>query len=89
MTNELLLVAGERIGRESTMESNEKHRKIIAIGLVPVFLSLAFILPDTTGDSNSPGGMLTAMVVSLTGMSIQRKDAQEPEDLLAVPPRKP
>jgi hypothetical protein len=49
MTNELLLVAGERFGRESTMKSNEKHMKIITIGLVPVFLLLAFTLPDTTG----------------------------------------
>jgi predicted lysophospholipase L1 biosynthesis ABC-type transport system permease subunit len=80
---------GKRRGRESTMKIKEIHMKIIAIGLVPVFLILAFTLPNTTSTAILLGGiMVTVLVVSFIGMSMQKKEAKEPDDLLAIPPKK-
>lgn len=63
--------------------------KIIAIGLVPIFLILAFTLPDSTGKAILLGGiMVTAFVVSFLGISMQKKEEKEPDDLLAIPPKK-
>jgi len=71
------------------MKISEMHMKIIAIGLLPVFLILAFALPNTTYTAILLGGiMLTAFVVSFIGMSMQKKDAKDDDDLLAIPPRK-
>jgi len=71
------------------MNIKEIHMKIIAIGLIPVFLILAFALPNTTGTSILLGGiMVTALVVAFIGMSMQKKEANEPDDLLAIPPKK-
>jgi Flp pilus assembly protein TadB len=75
--------------RESTMKIKEIHMKIIAIGLVPVFLILAFALPNTASTAILLGGiMITVLVVSFIGMSMQKKEAKEPDDLLAIPPKK-
>ena len=83
---------GKRRGRESTMKIKEIHMKIIAIGLVPVFLILAFALPNTASTAILLGGiMFTAFVVTFIGMSMQKKEAkeaEEPDDLLAIPPKK-
>ena len=63
--------------------------KIIAIGLVPVFLILAYALPNTTTTAILLGGiMLTAIAVTFIGMSMQKKEAKEPDDMLAIPPKK-
>jgi hypothetical protein len=71
------------------MKIKEIHMKIIAIGLIPVFLILASTLPDTTGKSLLLGGiMITVLVVSYLGMSMQKKEPKEPDDLLAIPPKK-
>ncbi len=71
------------------MKIKEIHMKIIAIGLVPVFLILTIALPATTGTSILLGGiMLTALVVAFIGMSMQKKEAKETDDLLAIPPKK-
>jgi hypothetical protein len=76
-------------GMESTMKIKEIHMKIIAIGLIPVFLILSFALPNTPTTAILLGGiMLTALVVAFIGMSMQKKDAKEPDDLLAIPPKK-
>jgi hypothetical protein len=75
--------------RESTMKIKEIHMKIIAIGLVPVFLILTIALPNTATTAILLGGiMITALVVSFIGMSLQKKEAEEPDDLLAIPPKK-
>ncbi len=37
------------------MKIKEIHMKIIAIGLIPVFLILSFALPNTTYNSHSAG----------------------------------
>jgi hypothetical protein len=71
------------------MKIKEIHMKIIAIGLVPVFLILTIALPNTPTTAILLGGiMITALVVSFIGMSLQKKDAEEPDDLLAIPPKK-
>ena len=63
--------------------------KLIAIGLLPVFLILAFALPNTTSKILLLGGiMVTAFLVSFIGMSMKKKDEKEPDDLLAIPPKK-
>jgi len=63
--------------------------KIIAIGLVPVFLILTFALPKTASTAILLGiVMITGFVVCFIGMSMQRKEAKENEDLLAIPPKK-
>jgi hypothetical protein len=71
------------------MSIQEIHMKIIAIGLIPLFLILAIALPDTTSKTILLGGiMITALVVSLIGMSMAKKEAKDPDDLLAIPPKK-
>ena len=47
------------------MKIKEIHMKIIAIGLIPVFLILSFALPNTPATAILLGGiMLTALVVA-------------------------
>jgi hypothetical protein len=71
------------------MKIKEIHMKLIAVGLVPVFLILAFALPNTTGTTILLGGiMVTVLVVSFIGMSMQKKEAKDSDDLLAIPPKK-
>ena len=71
------------------MHINEMQMKIIAIGLVPVFLILTFALPKTASTAILLGiVMITGFVVCFIGMSMQRKEAKENEDLLAIPPKK-
>jgi galactitol-specific phosphotransferase system IIC component len=67
----------------------EIHMKIIALGLLPVFLILAIILPNNASKILLLGGiMVTAFVVSFIGMSMGKKEEKEPDDLLAIPPKK-
>jgi len=71
------------------MHINEMQMKIIAIGLVPVFLILTFALPKTASTAILLGiVMITGFVVCFIGMSMQRKEARENEDLLEIPPKK-
>ena len=63
--------------------------KLIAIGLVPVFLILTFALPKTASTAILLGiVMITGFVVCFIGMSMQRKEPRENEDLLEIPPKK-
>lgn len=72
------------------MQVSETQLKIIAIGLVPVFLILTFAMPKTVYTDILLGVvMLTGVVVIFIGMSMQKKqEAQERDDLLAIPPKK-
>jgi galactitol-specific phosphotransferase system IIC component len=75
---------------KSTMKITEVQLKIIAIGLIPVFLILAFALPGSGSTTLLLGGiMVTAFIVTFIGMSMQKKEGKEPDDLLAIPPKKP
>jgi hypothetical protein len=70
------------------MKIKEVHMKIIAIGLLPVFLILAFAMPNTPATAVLLGGiMITALVASFIGMSMQKKEAEDTDDLLAIPPK--
>jgi hypothetical protein len=67
----------------------EIHLKIIAIGLIPVFLVLTSVLPDSVYKAILLGGIvITVLVVAFIGMSMQKKEAKDPDDLLAIPPKK-
>jgi hypothetical protein len=71
------------------MRIKEIHLKIIAIGLVPVFLILAFAMPKTAATTILLGAvMFTGFVVSFIGMSMQKQESEGEEDLLAIPPKK-
>ena len=84
-----IVLTGKRRGRESNLKIKEIHMKIIAIGLLPVFLILAITLPNTVTKAILLGCiMITALVVSFIGKSMQKKDANEDDDLLAIPPKK-
>jgi Flp pilus assembly protein TadB len=84
-----IVLTGKSRGRESTMKIKEIHMKIIAIGLLPVFLILAFTSPNTATAAILLGGiMITALVVFFIGKSMQKKEANEHDDLLAIPPKK-
>lgn len=71
------------------MRVNEIQMKVIALGLIPVFLILAFAVPKTVSPTLLTGVvMLTGFVVCFIGMSMQKQEATENEDLLAIPPKK-
>ncbi len=71
------------------MKIQEIQLKIIAIGLIPVFLVLASVLPDSVYKAILLGGIvITVLVVAFIGMSMQKKEAKDPDDLLAIPPKK-
>ena len=71
------------------MHVTETQLKIIAIGLVPVFLILAFALPKTAATAILLGVvMIIGFVVCFIGMSMQKKEEKEHDDLLAIPPKK-
>jgi hypothetical protein len=71
------------------MQVTDVHMKAIALGLVPVFLILTFALPKTAStDVLSGVVMITGFVVCFIGMLMQKQEAKENEDLLAIPPKK-
>ncbi len=71
------------------MNIKELHLKLIAIGLLPIFIILTITLPDSTTKTAILGGIVfTAFVVSYIGMSMQRKEPNEHDELLAIPPKK-
>jgi hypothetical protein len=75
--------------RGSTMHVTQVQLKMIAIGLIPVFLILSFIMPKTTATTILLAMvMITAIVISFIGWSMQKREEGEDEDLLAVPPKK-
>jgi hypothetical protein len=84
-----LFFTGKKRERESIMKIKEIHMKIIAIGLVPVFLILSFVLPNTATTAILLGGiMLTAIIATFIGMSMHKKEEKVEDDLLAIPPKK-
>jgi hypothetical protein len=84
-----MFFTGKKRGRESIMKIKEIHMKIIAIGLVPIFLILSFVLPNTPTTAILLGGiMLTAIIATFIGMSMQKKEEKQEDDLLAIPPKK-
>jgi len=71
------------------MHVTEIQLKMIAIGLVPIFIILTFALPKTATTAILLGAvMFTGFVVCYLGMSMHKKEADEHDDLLALPPKK-
>ena len=71
------------------MQVTDVHMKAIALGLVLVFLILTFALPKTASTDILSGiVMITGFVVCFIGMSMQKQEAKENDDLLAIPPKK-
>jgi len=72
------------------MHVSETQLKIIAIGLVPVFLILTFALPKTPFSAILSGVvMIAGFVIIFIGMSMQKKqEAKEQDDLVGIPPKK-
>ena len=71
------------------MQVKDDQLKIIAIGLIPIFLILNFVLPKTAATTILLGAvMITGFVVCFIGMKMQKQEAKEHEDLLAMPPKK-
>jgi hypothetical protein len=63
---------------------------MIAIGLIPVFFLLSIFMPKTITTAILLAiVVITAIVISYVGMSMEKRDAGEDEDLLALPPKKP
>jgi mannose/fructose/N-acetylgalactosamine-specific phosphotransferase system component IID len=76
-------------GRGSTMHVTQVQLKMIAIGLIPVFLVLTLIMPKTTTTTILLAiVIITAIVISIIGWCMQKRETAEDEDLLAVPPKK-
>ncbi|MDO8872951.1 MAG: hypothetical protein Q7V05_09520 [Methanoregula sp.] len=71
------------------MHVTQVQLKMIAIGLIPVFFILSFIMPNTTTTTILLAiVMITALVISFIGWSMQKREAGKDEDLLAMPPKK-
>jgi hypothetical protein len=71
------------------MHVNESHLKIIALVLVPVFLILSFALPGTASTAILSGGvMIAGVAICFIGLSMQKQQAKDNDDLLAIPPKK-
>ncbi len=71
------------------MQVTQVQLKMIAIGLIPVFFILSFIMPNSTTTTILLAVvMITAIMISVIGWSMERREAGQDEDLLALPPRK-
>jgi hypothetical protein len=72
-----------------TMHVTDVQLKIIAIGLIPVFIILSTISPKTITTYLLLGiVIITALVVCYIGMSREKNEAETHEDLMAIPPKK-
>jgi hypothetical protein len=71
------------------MHVTQAQLKMIAIGLILVFLVISLLLPKTIVYTIlSAVVMITALVISFIGWSMEKREAGEDDDLLAVPPKK-
>jgi hypothetical protein len=71
------------------MKITQMQLKMIVIGLIPVFILLSVLLPKTITTTILLGMVvITAVVISYLGMSMQKQEAGGDNDLLALPPKK-
>jgi len=71
------------------MHITQVQLKMIAIGLIPVFFILSIIMPNTTTTTILLAMvMITAVVISFIGWSMEKREAGKEDDLLAIPPKK-
>ena len=70
------------------MHVTQVQLKMIAIGLIPIFFILSIVMPPgTTTTILLAAIMLTAIVIGLIGMSMEKRETGGDEDLLALPPK--
>ncbi len=74
------------------MHVTDIQMKMIALGLIPVFIVLAVLMPKTPAAIVLSGiVMFAGFVACYLGMSMQKEeteDQEDREDLLAVPPKR-
>ena len=71
------------------MHITQVQLKMITIGLIPVFVILTIIMPKTTTTTILLAiVMITALLISYLGWSMEKREAGEDDDLLALPPKK-
>lgn len=71
------------------MHVTQLQLKMIAIGLIPVFFILSFIMPKTTTTNILLAVVIiTAVGISFIGWSMEKREAGKDEDLLALPPKR-
>lgn len=71
------------------MHITQVQLKMIAIGLIPVFFILSIIMPNTiTTTILLAIVIITAAGISFIGWSMEKREAGEDDDLLAIPPKK-
>jgi hypothetical protein len=71
------------------MHVTQVQLKMIALGLIPVFFILTFIMPKNTITTILLAlVMITAIAVSYIGWSMEKREAAKDDDLLAIPPKK-
>ncbi len=72
------------------MHITQLQLKLIAVGLIPVFFILSFILPESTTTTIILAlVMLSAVGISLIGMRMEKQETGPEDDLLAIPPKSP
>lgn len=77
-------------GKGTIVRITQLQLKLIAIGLIPVFFILSFLLPESfTTSVILAMVMIAAIAITLIGMRMENREAKEEEDLLAIPPKKP
>ncbi|MEI7857160.1 MAG: hypothetical protein WCH85_06620 [Methanomicrobiales archaeon] len=71
------------------MHITQVQLKMIAIGLIAIFLILPFIMPNSTTTSILLAVvMIAALVIALIGWLMEKRDAGKNEDLLTIPPKR-
>ncbi|MDP3564219.1 MAG: hypothetical protein Q8R70_06975 [Methanoregula sp.] len=71
------------------MQITQVQLKMISIGLIPVFLLLSIFMPKTTTTTILLAVVLiTALVISYIGWSMEKREAGADDDLLALPPKR-
>lgn len=73
------------------MHITQVQLKMIALGLIPVFFIITFIMPkNTTTDILLAAVLIAAFAISVIGWSMEKREAAGKEDdLLAIPPKSP
>jgi hypothetical protein len=71
------------------VQVTQDQLKMTVIGLIPVFFIISVFMPRTfTTDILLGLVVLTALVISFIGWSMEKREKGSDEDLLAIPPKR-